>query len=143
MSRSDQATAPPDSPQRPVGTVIAWGRVGPATDGRLAIGSQDTERSSHSSCEHESSFDSNSGSQPTPGPLFQSRPMVLATLFLVTGVLGVPLLWRSPCFGTIEKWVWTVVVAIYTAVLLAGVVWLLSWSLGRASPMWMGVTSSP
>jgi hypothetical protein len=52
----------------------------------------------------------------------QSRGVVLGTLFLVTGALGLPLLWYSPVFSQIEKWVWSIVVFCYTAALI-GITW--------------------
>jgi hypothetical protein len=45
---------------------------------------------------------------------------VLALLFLVMGVLGIPLLWWSRGFSTVMKVVWTLVVTCYTAALAYG-----------------------
>lgn len=51
------------------------------------------------------------------------RPVpVLLLLFLVLGPLGLPLLWKSPCFTHVWKIVVTVLVAIYTVMLVDSVV---------------------
>jgi hypothetical protein len=65
--------------------------------------------------------------KPRNGKL-QSRVAVLSILFLVTGAIGVPLLWMNPNFSRTERVLWTVVVSLYTLSLLAvfgGVVWWL------------------
>lgn len=56
----------------------------------------------------------------------QSRMAVLSILFLVTGAIGIPLLWVSPRFSRGEQVFWTIVVSLYTLSLLAvfgGVLW--------------------
>ena len=53
-----------------------------------------------------------------PSQLLHNRTAVLAMLFLVTGVLGVPLLWMNPNFSTTERILWAIVVTIYTAILI-------------------------
>lgn len=66
------------------------------------------------------------------GPKRQSalgKTAVLAILFLVTGCLGVPLLWISKSFSNRERIFWSVVVTLYTAILIGIVVWILAWSL--------------
>ena len=58
--------------------------------------------------------------------LLHSRSLIFGLLFGVTGVLGLPLLWYSPVFNRREKWLWSVVNVIYTAVLVliaVGAVW--------------------
>ncbi len=52
----------------------------------------------------------------------QSRTAVLATLFLVTGALGLPMLWYSPVFSRVDKILWTLMIMIYTTALI-GVTW--------------------
>ena len=52
----------------------------------------------------------------------QNRTAVLATLFLVTGALGLPLLWYSPVFSRFEKLLWTLMTLMYTSALI-GVTW--------------------
>ncbi len=52
-------------------------------------------------------------------PLLHSRGLILGLLFGVTAALGLPILWMSPVFTSMEKWIWSVVVLIYTAILLA------------------------
>jgi hypothetical protein len=57
----------------------------------------------------------------------RSRGAVLGTMFLVTGALGLPLLWYSPVFSKLEKLLWTLIVLIYTLTLL-GITWaILLW----------------
>ena len=52
--------------------------------------------------------------------------LVLATLFFVTAALGLPVLWISRAFSRGSKILLTVVVLIYTALLLY-VFWLVMW----------------
>jgi hypothetical protein len=44
--------------------------------------------------------------------------MIFTVLFLATGALGLPILWRSPVFRRGEKLLWSAIVVIYTALLL-------------------------
>ncbi|MFO0922291.1 MAG: hypothetical protein U0905_07370 [Pirellulales bacterium] len=57
-----------------------------------------------------------------------SRATIFLLLFLVMAVLGLPLLWASPKFSTLEKWVWSVVVTLYTALLIGITVGICWWS---------------
>lgn len=50
--------------------------------------------------------------------LLQSKGVVLAILFLVTGALGIPLLWSNKSFSSTERLFWTVTVSFYTLALL-------------------------
>lgn len=55
---------------------------------------------------------------------------VLALLFFVTGFLGLPALWMSRGFTPKMKFVWSIVVIIYTLILIGctiGVIWW-TWS---------------
>ncbi len=63
----------------------------------------------------------------TENPL-HSRLAVFGMLFLVTGALGIPLLWMSPNFSNTERVIWAIVVTIYTAVLVIGAVAIVMWS---------------
>ena len=65
---------------------------------------------------------------PLPPSLTHSRGAVLAILFLVTGAIGIPLLWMNPNFSTTERIVWSIVATIYTAILIGIVVAVLMWS---------------
>lgn len=60
--------------------------------------------------------------------LIQSKWAVLVVLFCVTGILGIPLLWINKKFSTVERVVWSVVVTIYTAILIWIVFAILMWS---------------
>ena len=60
--------------------------------------------------------------------------VVLAVLFLVTGALGIPLLWVNQKFSNAERVFWTVVVLIYTVLLIAGVGWIVWWAWTRIFP---------
>jgi len=52
--------------------------------------------------------------------------IVLGMLFLVLAALGLPWLWRSRGFSKRAKWFWTLVILIYTALLL----WLIWMAIG-------------
>lgn len=64
--------------------------------------------------------------------LAENRAAVFATLFLVTGCLGIPLLWMSSRFSRPERIVWSVIVTLYTAALIALVVAVFIWAYRRA-----------
>lgn len=59
--------------------------------------------------------------------LIQSKLAVLACLFLVTGFLGLPLLWMNRRFNTAERFLWAVVVIVYTLVLIGLVGAIVVW----------------
>ncbi len=58
-----------------------------------------------------------------------SRIAILAVLFLMTGFLGIPLLWLNPNFSRLERWIWAIVVTVYTFVLIAITCGVVYWSL--------------
>ncbi|MCG8648839.1 MAG: hypothetical protein MI861_03350 [Pirellulales bacterium] len=74
---------------------------------------------------------------PDPAPasfghqLLQSKLAVLAILFLVTAVLGIPLLWINRRFSNTERIFWSIVVTLYTLALFAIVAWILWWAYRR------------
>lgn len=53
-----------------------------------------------------------------PLSILQHRGMLLVTLFVVTGALGIPLLWINPQFSTFERVFWSITLLIYTTLLL-------------------------
>lgn len=57
--------------------------------------------------------------------------LVLATLFFVTAVLGLPLLWMSRAFSRGTKWTLSVIVVLYTALLLSLFWVIMMWSYHR------------
>lgn len=60
------------------------------------------------------------------------RPLlIICTLFFVTGVIGLPLLWLSHCFSSATKVILSIVVTIYTAMLIAGVYLICAWAYQR------------
>lgn len=61
----------------------------------------------------------------------QHRGLILATLFSVTGALGLPLLWRSGRFGRVERWFWAFTVTAYTIALIVGAVYLIRYTAGE------------
>jgi len=61
----------------------------------------------------------------------QSRMAVIGILFLVTGALGIPLLWMNKRFSKSERIVWSIVVSIYTAGLLYFTYLVCMWSYHR------------
>lgn len=67
--------------------------------------------------------------------LVQSRVAVLAMLFLVTGFLGIPLLWMNKSFSSTERIVWAIVVTIYTLALIAFAAAVVMWSYRRINGM--------
>ncbi len=76
------------------------------------------------------------GEPPAEGlyqKVLHSRLAILATLFCVTGFLGLPLLWMNPHFRPWQRWVWSVVVTIYTCLLIALAVWVVVWSWNSVS----------
>lgn len=63
--------------------------------------------------------------------LVDNRWVVLGTLFGVTAALGLPLLWASRAFSTTSKIVWSVIVLLYT-ILILWLFWLVVvWSYTR------------
>ena len=50
--------------------------------------------------------------------LLQSRGAVLSFVFLVAGVVGLPLLWMNPNFSRNERVLWTVLIVMYSITLL-------------------------
>ena len=66
--------------------------------------------------------------------LLQNRGAVLALLFLVTGALGIPLLWINRKFSPIERIFWTIVVTCYTFMLIGFTAWIVWWAYSRIFP---------
>ncbi|TWT53440.1 hypothetical protein Pla22_10690 [Rubripirellula amarantea] len=63
--------------------------------------------------------DVTSGTRPTGNEkLLQSKAVVLGILFLVTGALGIPLLWSNKNFGPTERMFWAITVIVYTLALM-------------------------
>jgi hypothetical protein len=61
---------------------------------------------------------------------FMDRPaLLLAVLFLVTAAPGLPLLWMSRGFSLNGKIVWTILVLIWTALILWGFYLVMAWCL--------------
>ena len=60
--------------------------------------------------------------------MVQSRAAVLAILFLVTGFLGIPLLWMNQKFSNLERILWAIIVTIYTVALIAIAWMIVMWS---------------
>ncbi len=60
--------------------------------------------------------------------LIDSRPAMLGILFGCTGFLGIPFLWMSNTFSRTEKIVWSMVVTIYTLILIGVAVAICWWS---------------
>ena len=58
--------------------------------------------------------------------LLNSRGAVLSFLFLIAGVVGLPLLWVNPNFSKRERVFWTVIMLLYSFILLVlfgGMLW--------------------
>ena len=60
--------------------------------------------------------------------LVSNRKVILAMLFLVTGALGLPLLWLSPAFNATEKVIWSLVNLVYTLMLIGLCVAICYWA---------------
>lgn len=57
----------------------------------------------------------------------QSKIAVLGILFLITGILGLPLLWVNKRFSTFERICWSLVLLAYTIALIGVTIAVLSW----------------
>lgn len=68
------------------------------------------------------------GSDEPLGKIGRSKPAILTTVFLVAGILGLPLIYYSPVFNQKEKALWTIVVLIYTAILFYILYRVAAWS---------------
>lgn len=67
-----------------------------------------------------------SAPHPPPERLLQSRGAVLGFLFLIAGIVGLPLLWVNPNFSRRERVFWTVIMLLYSfilVVLFGGMLW--------------------
>lgn len=60
--------------------------------------------------------------------LINNRIAIFLMLFCVTGFLGIPFLCKSKAFTRTEKLVWSIVVTVYTCVLIAITVAIVKWS---------------
>ncbi|MEM6364836.1 MAG: hypothetical protein AAF745_10440 [Planctomycetota bacterium] len=94
--------------EEPVGFVIAPGRVMPNQSG--------------TGCD-----DAKMAFSPA-----SRRVWILLTLFFVTGAFGMRLLWQrddsGPVFHRPSRWIWAIIVTLYTFVLIAGVVLLVRYT---------------
>lgn len=75
-----------------------------------------------------SNVDSANPSPDTASEMVQSRAAVLAILFLVTGALGIPLLWMNQSFSTLERILWSIIVTLYTIALIVVAWMIVVWS---------------
>lgn len=60
--------------------------------------------------------------------LLNSRGLMFAMLFCVTGFLGIPFLWKSEAFSRAEKIVWSLIVIVYTSILIWITASIVMWS---------------
>jgi len=70
-------------------------------------------------------------SAASENPLLDRPWLILCLLFFVTAILGLPLLWISRGFSLTWKIVLSLIVTLYTALLLWGFWWIMNWSLSR------------
>jgi hypothetical protein len=63
--------------------------------------------------------------------ILSSRRLIFVMLFAVTGFLGLPILWISPSFSRLEKYVWSVVNILYTSTLIAICLAICYWAWNR------------
>ncbi len=73
--------------------------------------------------------------RPKWGGLLDSRPAILALLFFVTGFFGIPLLWMSDSFSRTEKIAWSIVVSVYTLLLIGATVAICWWAYVEVSQL--------
>ena len=84
----------------------------------------------------ESTLDKQRDKQPSPAPsaarqLIDNPWIMLATLFLVTAALGLPFLWMSRGFSRTSKVILSIVVIVYTALIL-WIFWIImAWCIQR------------
>lgn len=62
------------------------------------------------------------------GKIGRNKTAILTTVFLVAGILGLPLVYYSPVFSRKEKAFWTVIVLIYTYILFYILYRVAAWS---------------
>ncbi len=67
--------------------------------------------------------------------ILANRWAILSLLFFVTAALGLPLLWISPAFTRSEKWLWSVVITVYTIILIAITALIVWWSYNRIAEL--------
>ena len=99
--------------------------AGPIFDGRV-IRTPDVA-STNSGSTNFGSIDSGS----TGTRLADRRGVTLATLFLVTGFLGLPLLWINRNFTTSERWFWAIANTIYTTGLIYAAYRIVLWAIDQ------------
>lgn len=71
-----------------------------------------------------------SSSDESKTKLINNRVAIFCMLFCVTGFLGIPVLCYSEAFTKTEKIIWSIVVTIYTCILIAITAWIVYWCLG-------------
>ena len=74
------------------------------------------------------STDNNYPSRGAVDSVTQSKLAVIGVLFLVTGALGLPLLWINRRFSRPERLFWTLVVLMYTLSLIWVTVEIVLWT---------------
>jgi hypothetical protein len=77
---------------------------------------------------------------PHRSSFLDSRWLVLALLFLVTGALGVPILWASGAFSRNAKILLTLVVTIYTLLICTVAALIVLWAYQRVMQAFAMVT---
>ncbi len=71
-------------------------------------------------------------SQPSSWQMLLHSPVViLGMCFLVLAILGIPLIWLSPAFSHRQKWIWSIVITVYTFLLIAIVIAVVWWAISR------------
>jgi uncharacterized protein DUF5683 len=62
-------------------------------------------------------------------PEFYYRRTYVVAMLLLVGPLALPLLWQSPNFSTVTRWIWTVIV-VGVVLLFIGTPYLAKWLIG-------------
>ncbi len=63
--------------------------------------------------------------------MLDNRWVVLGAIFFAMMFLGLPLLWRCPAFSRLEKYIWTIVILAYSALIFWLFYLAMSWSYHR------------
>ena len=65
------------------------------------------------------------------GRISDSKWATLIVLFVVTAVLGIPMLWRNPRFSLLERLFWSSAVILYTIAIFGLLVWWIRSTVAR------------
>ena len=70
---------------------------------------------------------------------YHNKVLVVLMLFLVLGPFGLPLLWKNPLFSKRWKWILTVLILVYTALVFKMFISAVTTSLRTLSDVGLGL----